>query len=98
MSGFEVRECRSCFGCGEVLLDAEYDPASGELVQVLAPCPVCRGVGSVSAYLYAKPDVRRLGEAELVRIAWNGTARERVYAEKELRRRQGKADNPLLED
>jgi hypothetical protein len=46
------RECRSCYGGGWVLLDATYDPETGELVQEEAPCPICDGSGSV--YLYER--------------------------------------------
>ena len=55
----EQTECRSCNGFGLVLLDAEYDFESGELVQESTECPVCHGSGSVRAYLYAAP--RRRG-------------------------------------
>ena len=48
----EQRECRSCYGVGFVLLDAEYDAATGALTQEATTCPVCKGSGSVSVYLY----------------------------------------------
>ncbi len=51
----EVRECRSCYGSGSVLEDAEYDPTTGELVQASCSCPICEGAGSVSVFLYAAP-------------------------------------------
>jgi DnaJ-class molecular chaperone len=51
----EVRECRSCYGSGSVLEDAEYNIETGELVQVICECPICEGVGSVSVFLYAPP-------------------------------------------
>jgi hypothetical protein len=35
-----------------VLLDASYDPETGELVQEEVSCPICGGSGSV--YLYGK--------------------------------------------
>ena len=54
----EVRECRSCYGSGTVLEDAEYNPETGELVQASCSCPICKGAGSVSVFLYAAP--RRL--------------------------------------
>ena len=61
----EARECRSCFGGGWVLLDASYDPETGELVQEETPCFICHGSGSV--YLYEK-GVRRIeGGNEQVR-------------------------------
>ena len=49
----EQRECRSCYGTGPVLLDAEYDPASGELTQETVDCFICGGSGSVPVYLYS---------------------------------------------
>jgi hypothetical protein len=49
----EVRQCRSCYGSGSVLEDAEYNAGTGELVQVICECPICGGVGSVSVFLYA---------------------------------------------
>ena len=48
----ESRECRSCYGCGWVLLDASYDPETGELVQEETPCFICHGSGRV--YLYER--------------------------------------------
>jgi hypothetical protein len=51
----EVRECRSCYGNGSVLEDAEYNAQTGELMQVICECPICGGVGSVSVFLYAAP-------------------------------------------
>ena len=54
----EERVCRSCYGSGTVLEDAEYNAQTGELVQVICECPICEGVGSVSVFLYAAP--RRL--------------------------------------
>ncbi len=54
----EVRECRSCYGGGWVLEDAEYDPTTGELVQTSAPCPICGGAGSVSVFRYRAPKRR----------------------------------------
>ena len=50
-----VRECRSCYGSGFVLEDAEYTAETGELVQAICECPICEGVGSVSVFLYAAP-------------------------------------------
>ena len=57
--GTETRECRSCLGTGSVLVDAEYDPTTGELVQEVAACFICKGAGEVSVYLYAMPTERR---------------------------------------
>jgi hypothetical protein len=54
-----MRECRSCNGYGLVLVDAEYDPTTGELVQEVAACFVCKGEGSVPLFLYATPRPRR---------------------------------------
>jgi hypothetical protein len=51
----EVRRCRNCYGTGTVLEDAQYNPETGELVQVICECPICGGVGSVSVFLYAAP-------------------------------------------
>lgn len=48
----EQRECRSCYGSGRVLLDASYDPETGELVQALTDCPICEGAKVVSVYRY----------------------------------------------
>ena len=48
----EIRECRSCYGCGTVVEDVEL--ASGEVVAESMTCPICRGSGSVSVYLYPK--------------------------------------------
>ena len=90
MSGYEERECRSCYGCGYVLLDAQYDYTSGELVQEETPCLICKGEGRVSVYLYAKPSLRRAAVESVVWLAWNGNAKERRLAEKELRRQEGR--------
>ncbi len=50
--GEESSECRSCYGGGWVLLDASYDPETGELVQEETLCFICHGSGSV--YLYER--------------------------------------------
>ena len=50
----EVRECRSCYGCGTVVADVEYSAATGELVEEVLSCPICHGAGEVSVYLYPK--------------------------------------------
>jgi hypothetical protein len=50
----ETGECRSCFGSGVVVQDAEYCAETGELVQTVVDCPVCGGQGSVSVYVYAR--------------------------------------------
>ena len=49
----EVRGCRSCYGSGSVLEDAEYSPETGELVQAVVDCPRCGGAGEISVYLYS---------------------------------------------
>jgi hypothetical protein len=46
----ETRECRSCYGTGWMLADAEYDPQSGELVEEAIRCFICRGSGAVYVY------------------------------------------------
>ena len=46
----ERRGCRSCHGGGWVLVDATYDPETGELVQEEAACFICGGSGSVYIY------------------------------------------------
>ena len=48
----ETRECRSCYGTGWVLTDAEYNPATGELVQESVHCFICGGTGTVSVFVY----------------------------------------------
>jgi hypothetical protein len=48
-----MRQCRSCLGTGAVVEDAAYDPVSGELVQAVATCPVCKGAKEVSVFLYS---------------------------------------------
>ncbi len=55
---YEQRECHSCYGTGRVLLDAEYDPGSGELTQETTACFICAGMGSVSIYRYRTPRPR----------------------------------------
>ena len=50
----ELRECRSCYGCGTVVEDVEYSYATGELVEEVMTCPICHGAGEVSVYLYPK--------------------------------------------
>ena len=98
MSIFESRPCRSCFGAGEVLIDADYNPSTGELIQYLGPCSICAGRGTVTVMLYAEPDLRRMADGEILFLCWNGTAREKAMAEKEMRRRLKDADNPLIDD
>jgi hypothetical protein len=46
----ETRKCRSCYGSGSVLVDAQYDFATGEPTQGALTCFACRGAGSVYAY------------------------------------------------
>ena len=50
----EMRECRSCYGSGSVVEDATYDPTTGELVQEITDCPICRGAKVVSVFLYPR--------------------------------------------
>lgn len=51
----EIRECRSCYGAGEVLKDVEV---AFEWYEVRADtCPTCQGTGKVSVYVY--PHTRR---------------------------------------
>jgi DnaJ-class molecular chaperone len=49
----EDRECRSCYGAGVVVEDVEL--MTGEVVTEAMTCPICKGVGVVSVYLYPKP-------------------------------------------
>jgi hypothetical protein len=89
---YELRECSGCDGAGFVVVDAEYDPKSGQLVQTIEDCATCRGVGSVPLFVYApltRGRARKAQTASLVWAAWNGDAKERKIAEKELRRRDG---------
>ena len=51
---YEERECRSCRATGFVMLDCEYDPVTGELVEESVPCPLCKGEGSRSVYIYER--------------------------------------------
>jgi DnaJ-class molecular chaperone len=53
----EVRPCHSCYGSGTVVQDATYDFETGELIQAIGVCPICRGVGEKNVYCY--PKVRR---------------------------------------
>jgi hypothetical protein len=48
----ELRPCRSCRATGWVMLDAEYDPTSGELIEERAPCFICKGAGKIRAVAY----------------------------------------------
>jgi len=54
-----LKECRSCNGHGLVLVDAEYDPTTGELVQEVATCFICKGEGAVPLFMYSTPRRRR---------------------------------------
>jgi DnaJ-class molecular chaperone len=47
----EVRECRSCYGGGVVTDDVETSFCVYEAVQ--STCPICKGSGEVSVFLYA---------------------------------------------
>ena len=46
----ELRECRSGYGGGWVLVDASYDTETGELVREEVSCPICGGSGRVYIY------------------------------------------------
>ena len=48
----EWRLCRSCRATGWVMLDAEYDPTSGELTEERAPCFICKGAGKIRTVAY----------------------------------------------
>jgi hypothetical protein len=48
----ELRPCRSCRATGWVMLDAEYDPISGELTEESAPSFICKGAGKIRAVAY----------------------------------------------
>jgi hypothetical protein len=48
----ELRLCKSCRATGWVMLDAEYDPTSGELTEERAPCFICKGTGKIRAVVY----------------------------------------------
>jgi hypothetical protein len=46
----------------------------------------------VSIFVYPvvrRPDLRRRAEVEVMWLCWNGTARERMWAEKEIACRNG---------
>jgi hypothetical protein len=60
-------------------------------VQLLETCLTCKGVGKVPLYLYApvsKATLRRMTTEQVLWLCWNGTARERIVAEKEIARRE----------
>jgi DnaJ-class molecular chaperone len=48
----EQRECRSCYGSGQVVEDVEL--MTGEIVAESMTCPICQGSGTVSVYRYPK--------------------------------------------
>ena len=48
----EARECRSCYGTGDVLEDVAYRPASGEPTGEIAPYGSCKGAGEASHFVY----------------------------------------------
>jgi hypothetical protein len=83
----ELRTCGWCFGAGR------YAHAAGPMERpVVVVCERCGGMGKTWAFLYAdatRATVRRMAEEEVVRLCWTGTAKEKVLAEKELRRRNG---------
>jgi len=85
--GYEERVCWRC-DRGRVL--HADDPMARP---VWTRCQHCNGSGVVWAFVYPqvrKADVRKLAENRLLFLAWNGTARERLMAEKEPRRREGR--------
>ena len=48
----EMRECRSCYGTRQVVEDVEL--MTGEVVAERMTCPICKGSGQVSVYLYPR--------------------------------------------
>lgn len=46
----EIRECRSCYGGGQVLEDVFVAYQWTETVA--STCPICKGAGEVSVWLY----------------------------------------------
>ena len=90
---YAIRGCSVCGGEGTVLVGAEYNQATGRLVQTWEGCPTCHGQGILPMFLYEPPrkrDVRAMDEDRLVWLAWSGSAREKHLAERELRRRSGR--------
>lgn len=82
----ENRVCVRCFGSGRTS-HCETPMAQ----PVIVPCRTCDGTGEVSVFLYPTgPNLRRMAEQEVVWLAWHGSPREQVLAEKEVRRREGR--------
>ena len=81
-------EERVCYRCdrGRIL------HAAGPMERpVWSQCQHCGGSGVVRAFVYPgvrKVDVRKLGEGRLLFLAWNGSEKEKLLAEKELTRRE----------
>ena len=50
----EDRPCHSCYGSGAVVQDVMYDFETGELIQTIGVCPICRGAGEINVYRYPK--------------------------------------------
>lgn len=79
----ETRECVRCFGSGRI---AHCETPTAQ--PVIVDCGTCSGSGTVSVFLYStRTTLRRMAESEVVYLAWHGSAREQMLAEKELRRR-----------
>ncbi len=89
----QERLCEGCGGVGIVQLDASYHFLTGRLVQEVADCPTCHGRGRVPLFLYAEHpprsqrDARGLAEGRLLYLCWHGTSKQKLIAERELRRR-----------
>lgn len=82
MTSYETRPCPVCDTTGQswtAPIDARPEPTI---------CPECKGQSVVLVYVYRKRNLRRTSTHALLWLAWNGTARERQGAEKELRRRE----------
>jgi hypothetical protein len=83
-----AHEQRVCYRCdrGRIL------HASGPMQRpVWSDCQHCGGTGVVWAFVYPgvrKSDVRKMGESRLLWLCWNGTKKEKLLAERELRRRE----------
>jgi hypothetical protein len=82
----ENRMCAYCFGGGRV---AHTDTPTSQ--PVIVDCRTCDGTGEVSVFLYAtSATLRRMDEQTVMFLAWHGTPKEQVLAEKEVRRREGR--------
>lgn len=81
----ETRVCVRCFGTGRT---SHCETPAAQ--PVIVPCRTCGGDGEVLVFVYAtRTTLRRMDEAEVVSVCWNGSVRERAMAEHELRRREG---------